>query len=116
MFNSIQEARIELVRSVARFCAAAALTEPAVKGDLACGNNVPYVETKFLDDPQMLLRLADWMKEYGREHRQPIWLHEAALIERLEWLASSMGPRRCSTVAHAGLLPVLSLSRRPGSA
>ena len=59
MFNSIQEARIELIRSVARFCAAAAFTEPAAKGDPAWGNNAPYVETKFLDDPQMLLRLAD---------------------------------------------------------
>ena len=84
MFNSIQEARIELIRSVARFCTAAALTEPAVKGDLAWGNNVPYVETKFLDDPQMLLRLADWMKQYGREHRQQIWLQGAALVEQLD--------------------------------
>ena len=84
MFNSIQEARIELIRSVARFCAAAAFTEPAAKGDPAWGNNAPYVETKFLDDPQMLLRLADWMKQYGREHRQPIWLQGAALIEQLD--------------------------------
>jgi uncharacterized ferredoxin-like protein len=84
MFNSIKEARVELIRSVAGFCAAAALTEPAGKGDLTWGNNAPDVETKFLDDPQVLLRLADWMKEYGREHRQPIWLQEAALIERLD--------------------------------
>ena len=32
----------------------------------------------------MLLRLADWMKQYGREHRQPIWLHRAAFIEQLD--------------------------------
>jgi uncharacterized ferredoxin-like protein len=84
MFNSIREARIELIRSVARFCAEATLTEPAAKGDLAWEDNAPYLETKFVDDPQMLLRLADWMKQYGREHRQPIWLQEAALIERLD--------------------------------
>ena len=62
MFNTIQEARLELIQSVARFCAAAALTEPAAKVDLAWGNKAPFVETKFLDDPQTLLRLADWMK------------------------------------------------------
>ena len=46
MFSSIQEARIELIRSVARFCAAAALTERAAKGDPAWGNNAPLCRDK----------------------------------------------------------------------
>ena len=32
----------------------------------------------------MLLRLAGWMRQRGRERRQEIWLRDAALAERLD--------------------------------
>ena len=84
MFNSIDEAKGELIRSVARLCAAAAVTAPKSGGQLFLRGKPLFIETAFIDDHETLLRLADWMKQRGRERRQAIWLRDAALAERLD--------------------------------
>jgi uncharacterized ferredoxin-like protein len=84
MFNSIDEAKGELIRNVARLCAAAAVTAPKSGGQLFLRGKPLFIETVFIDDREMLLRLTGWMKQRGRERRQAIWLRDAALAERLD--------------------------------
>ncbi|MBU6298763.1 MAG: hypothetical protein KGJ79_16235 [Alphaproteobacteria bacterium] len=84
MFNSIDEVKGELVRTVARLCAAAAVTAPKSGGQLFLKGKPLFIETVFIDDRETLLGLARWMRRRGRERRQPIWLRDAALAERLD--------------------------------
>ena len=84
MFNSIDEAKGELIRNVARLCAAAAVTAPKSGGQLFLRGKPLFIETVFIDDRETLLRLAGWMRQRGHERRQPIWLRDAALAERLD--------------------------------
>lgn len=84
MFNSIDEAKGELIRNVARLCAAAAVTAPKSGGQLFLRGKPLFIETVFIDDRETLLRLAAWMKQRGRERRQAIWLRDAALAGRLD--------------------------------
>ena len=84
MFNSMDEATGELIRSVARLCAAAAVTAPKSGGQLFLRGKPLFIETVFIDDRETLRRLASWMKQRGRERRQAIWLRDAALAERLD--------------------------------
>jgi uncharacterized ferredoxin-like protein len=84
MFNSIDEAKGEVVRSVARLCAAAAVTAPKSGGQLFLRGKPLFIETVFVDEREALRRLADWMRQRGRERRQGIWLRDAALAERLD--------------------------------
>ena len=84
MFNSIDEAKGELIRSVARLCAAAAVTAPKSGGQLFLRGKPLFIETVFVDDRETLLRLAGWMRQRGRERRQEIWWRDAALAERLD--------------------------------
>jgi len=84
MFNSIDEAKGEVVRSVARLCAAAAVTAPKSGGRLFRLGKPLFIETAFVDDRETLLRLAGWMRRRGRERRQTLWLRDAALAERLD--------------------------------
>lgn len=84
MFNSIDEAKSELIRSVARLCAAAAVTAPKSGGQLFLRGKPLFIETVFIDDRATLLRLAGWMRQRGRERRQAIWFRDAALAERLD--------------------------------
>lgn len=84
MFNSIDDAKSELVRTVARLCAAAAVTAPKSGGQLFLKGKPLFVETVFVDDREALLNLAHWMRQRGRERRQAIWLRDAALAERLD--------------------------------
>ena len=84
MFNSIEEAKGELVRTVARLCAAAAVTAPKSGGQLFLRGKPLFIETVFIDDRETLRRLAGWMRQRGRERRQAIWLRDAALAERLD--------------------------------
>jgi uncharacterized ferredoxin-like protein len=83
-FNSIDDIRSELVRDVARLCAAAAVTAPKSGGQLFLRGKPLFIETVFVDDPATLVRLADWMRRRGHERRQAIWLRDAALAERLD--------------------------------
>ena len=84
MFNSIDEATGELIRTVARLCAAAAVTAPKSGGQLFLRGKPLFIETVFIDDRETLRRLAEWMKRRAAERRQAIWLRDAALAERLD--------------------------------
>jgi uncharacterized ferredoxin-like protein len=84
MFHSIDEVKGELVRTVARLCAAAAVTAPKSGGQLFLRGKPLFIETVFIDEREVLARLADWMRRRGRERRQAIWLRDAALAERLD--------------------------------
>ena len=84
MFKSIDEAKGEVIRTVARLCAAAAVTAPKSGGQLFRRGKPLFIETVFVDDHETLLRLAAWMKQRGRERRQEIWFRDAALAERLD--------------------------------
>ena len=84
MFNSIDEAKGEVIRSVGRLCAAAAVTAPKSGGQLFLRGKPLFIETVLVDDHETLLRLAGWMRRRGRERRQEIWLRDAALAERLD--------------------------------
>ena len=84
MFNSIDEAKGELISSVARLCAAAAVTAPKSGGQLFRRGKPLFIETVFIDDRATLLRLAAWMRQRGRERRQPLWFRDAAVAERLD--------------------------------
>lgn len=84
MFNSIDEAKGEIIRSVARLCAAAAVTAPKSGGQLFLRGKPLFIETVFVDDRETLVRLANWMRQRGCERRQEIWFRDAALAERLD--------------------------------
>jgi len=84
MFNSIDEAKNELIRTVARLCASAAVTAPKSGGQLFLRGKPLFIETVFIDDRETLLALARWMRQRGRERRQAIWLRDAAFAERLD--------------------------------
>ena len=105
MFNSIDEAKGEVIRSVGRLCAAAAVTAPKSGGQLFLRGKPLFIETALVDDHKTLLRLADWMRRRGRERRQAIWLRDAALA----------GTRRSTIAAHAVLRPAPSSLKRRDS-
>ena len=84
MFNSIDDAKSELVRTVARLCAAAAVTAPKSGGQLFLKGKPLFIETVFIDDRETLTDLTRWMRQRGRERQQAIWLRDAALAERLD--------------------------------
>ena len=84
MFNSIDEAKGELIRSVARLCARCRRDRAEIRRPALFADKPLFIETVFIDDRETLLRLAGWMKQRGRERRQAIWLRDAALAERLD--------------------------------
>jgi len=84
MFNSIDEAKGEVIRTVGRLCAAAAVTAPKSGGQLFLRGKPLFIETVLVDDREILHRLAGWMRRRGRERRQAIWLRDAVLAERLD--------------------------------
>lgn len=84
MFNSIDDVKAELVRTVARLCAAAAVTAPKSGGQLFIRGKPLFIETVFIDDRKTVLELVRWMRQRGRERRQAIWLRDAALAECLD--------------------------------
>jgi uncharacterized ferredoxin-like protein len=84
MFNSIDEAKGEVIRAVGRLCAAAAVTAPKSGGQLFLRGKALFIETVLIDDHETLRRLVGWMRRRGRERRQEIWLRDATLAERLD--------------------------------
>ena len=54
MFNSIDEEKGELIRSVARLCAAAAVTAPKSGGQLFLRGKPLFIETVFVDERETL--------------------------------------------------------------
>lgn len=84
MFSSINEVRAETVRTVARLCAAAAVTAPKSGGQLLARGKPLFIETVFIDDKETLHRLTAWMRARGAERKQPIWFRDAAVGERID--------------------------------
>src|SRR5579862_9684579 len=84
MFNSIDDAKGDLIRTVAGLCAAAAVTAPKSGGQLFRRGKPLFIETVFIDDHETLMQLVDWMQRRGRERRQAIWMRDAAFAERLD--------------------------------
>ena len=119
MFNSIDEAKGEVIRSVGRLCAAAAVTAPKSGGQLFLRGKPLFIETVLVDDHETLLRLGGWMRRRGRERRQAIWLRDAALAERLDgvlFIGLKDWYRRSTIAAHVVLRPAPSSPKRLGSA
>lgn len=84
MPSGIDELRPEIVRTVGRLCAAAAVTAPKSGGQLFLKGKPLFIETVLVDDRPTLKRLADWMRARGRERRQEIWFRDAAMAERID--------------------------------
>jgi uncharacterized ferredoxin-like protein len=84
MFNSIDEAKGDLLRTVAGLCAAAAVTAPKSGGQLFRRGKPLFIETVFVDDHELILQFAGWMKRRGSERRQAIWMRDAGFAERLD--------------------------------
>lgn len=84
MFSSINDIRGDTVRTVARLCAAAAVTAPKSGGQLLARGKPLFIETVFIDDKATLLRLSEWMRARGIERKQQIWFRDAAVAEKVD--------------------------------
>jgi len=84
MLNGIDEIKGDVVRTVAKLCAAAAVTAPKSGGQLFLKGKHLFIETVIVDDKETLGRLAAWMRARGRERRQEIWFRDAAMAERID--------------------------------
>ncbi len=84
MFKGIDEMRADVVQTVGKLCAAAAVTAPKSGGQLFLRGKPLFIETVLVDDKPTLKRLADWMRARGKERRQEIWFRDAAMAERLD--------------------------------
>jgi uncharacterized ferredoxin-like protein len=84
MEKGIDVMRAEIVRTVGRLCAAAAVTAPKSGGQLFLKGKPLFIETVLIDDRATLKRLAEWMRARGRERRQEIWFRDAAAAERID--------------------------------
>jgi uncharacterized ferredoxin-like protein len=83
MFSNIDEMRTDIVRTVGKLCAAAAVTAPKSGGQLFLRGKPLFIETVLVDDSATLKKLAAWMRARGKERRQEIWFRDAALAERI---------------------------------
>jgi uncharacterized ferredoxin-like protein len=84
MLTGIEEMRADIVRTVGRLCAAAAVTAPKSGGQLFLRGKHLFIETVLVDDRATLKRLADWMRARGKERRQEIWFRDAAMAEKID--------------------------------
>lgn len=84
MEKGIDVMRAEIIRTVGRLCAAAAVTAPKSGGQLFLRGKRLFIETVLVDDRATLERLADWMRARGRERRQDLWFRDAAIAERID--------------------------------
>jgi uncharacterized ferredoxin-like protein len=84
MEKGIDGMRAEIIRTVGRLCAAAAVTAPKSGGQLFLKGKPLFIETVLIDDRVTLKRLADWMRARGRERRQDLWFRDAAMAERID--------------------------------
>jgi uncharacterized ferredoxin-like protein len=79
-----QEIFMDALRSVARLCAAAAMTAPKSGGQLFLKGSKPFIETVIIEDKVTLTRLAGWLRARGDKLRQAIWYRDADTAERLD--------------------------------
>ncbi|MDA1000184.1 MAG: DUF2148 domain-containing protein [bacterium] len=84
MLTGIEEIKGDVIRTVAKLCAAAAVTAPKSGGQLFRKGKHLFIETVIVDDRETIQRLADWIRARGRERRQEIWFRDAATAERVD--------------------------------
>ena len=84
MLNGIDEIKGDVIKTVAKLCAAAAVTAPKSGGQLFSKGKHLFVETVIVDDKETIGRLAEWIRARGRERRQEIWFRDAATAEKLD--------------------------------
>jgi uncharacterized ferredoxin-like protein len=75
---------INALRNVANLCAVAAMTAPKSGGQLFLKGATPFIETVIVEDKPTLKRLADWLRERGQKHKEPIWFRDADTAEKLD--------------------------------
>jgi uncharacterized ferredoxin-like protein len=78
----------EALRQVAGLCAVAAMTAPKSGGQLFLKGAKPFIETVIVEDKATLKKLADWLREQGRRHKEPIWFRDADSAEKLDLVLS----------------------------
>src|ERR1035437_5197125 len=79
-----REMFLDTIRHVAKLCAVAAVTAPKSGGQLFTKGGLPFVETVIVEDRAVLKRLADWLRERGQKHRDPIWFRDADSADKLD--------------------------------
>jgi uncharacterized ferredoxin-like protein len=75
---------LNALRNVANLCAVAAMTAPKSGGQLFLKGATPFIETVIVEDKPTLKRLADWLRERGEKHKEPIWFRDADTAEKLD--------------------------------
>src|SRR5512140_249299 len=75
---------MEALRQVAKLCAISAITAPKSGGQLFLKGAKPFIETIIVEDRPTLSRLAEWLRERGRKHKEPIWFRDADTAEKLD--------------------------------
>ena len=79
-----REIFLDALRSVAKLCAASAMTAPKSGGQLFLKGAPPFMETVILEDKPTLKRLADWLRARGKKLQEPIWFRDADTAEKLD--------------------------------
>ena len=74
----------EALHQVANLCAVAAMTAPKSGGLLFLKGAKPFIETVIIEDKATLKKLADWLREQGEKHKEPIWFRDADTAEKLD--------------------------------
>ncbi len=75
---------MDVLRSIAKLCAVAAMTAPKSGGQLFLKGAKPFIETVIVEDKTMLKQLADWLREQGQQHKEAIWFRDADMAEKLD--------------------------------
>lgn len=75
---------MDALRQIARLCAVSAMTAPKSGGQLFLKGAKPFIETVIVEDRETMLRLAGWLRERGRQLKDPIWYRDAETTEKLD--------------------------------
>jgi uncharacterized ferredoxin-like protein len=119
-----QEIFTDAIRNVAKLCAVAAITAPKSGGQLFIKGGSPFIETVIVEDKPTLKRLADWLRERGNRHREPIWYRDADTAQKLDlvlfigvagWYPPQYDCGACGYSTCAEFLQARPSYREPGS-
>lgn len=75
---------MDALRQVAKLCAVSAMTAPKSGGQLFLKGAKPFIETVIVEDSETIGRLAEWLRERGKRHKDPIWFRDADTAEKLD--------------------------------
>jgi uncharacterized ferredoxin-like protein len=100
MDKGIDSMRAEIIRTVGRLCAAAAVTAPKSGGQLFLKGKPLFIETVLVDDRATLKRLADWMRARGRAADVDFDAPELAALPGTGTLPVKRADRRWSHLPH----------------